>query len=131
MSIRNLSKNSVELEVEVYDELLKLPFNTSLVGFSMLTEAIIQAVKIGKNARLNMCKEIYEKIAIDRNIAVNSVEKAIKMAINSINNSPVPYKDVNCSSMLIKNALLDGKPKHFIMAVCESLRINSLKSQIA
>lgn len=118
--------NSEWERMEIIDLLFNLPFNTSLSGFSMLTEAIFITMQLNAG-RMNMTKEVYSKIAKSRNINENSVEKGIKGVIDSINSASVSQRDVVYPSMMIKNALIDGKPKHFIVAVSEAIKLKKLK----
>lgn len=101
--------------------LFKFPFNTSLVGYSMLKEAIFLTLCCN-SSRVNMTKDVYNKIADKRNINKNSVEKCIKYVIDSVGCSMISAKDVVCPNILIKNALIDGKPKSFIMAIAEAVK---------
>lgn len=113
-------------KMEITDLLFNLPFNTSLAGFSMLIDAILLTVN-SQNKKMNMTKDIYSIIAKERKINENSVEKGIKGAIESINCSPVSQKDIVYPNLMIKNALIDGKPKHFIIAVSEAIKLKKLK----
>jgi len=116
-------------ELEVATQLSALPFNTSLAGYSMLIEAILISLRLNKFS-VNMSSDVYVEIAKSRNISVNSVEKAIKNAIDSVNYSAISMKDFVIPNMLIKNALLDGKPKHFITAICQVIRHIKIKQDL-
>ena len=119
---------NTELEwekVQVSNLLFKFPFNTSLSGFSMLTEAIMLTLA-NDNGHVNMTKDVYKKIAEKRKINGNSVEKGIKTAIESVSSSNLSLKDVSCPNVIIKNALINGRPKHFIMAICEAIKLSKL-----
>lgn len=113
--------------LDVSKILFELPFNTSLAGYSMLTDAILLTLNFNGGGPVNMTREIYGEIAKSRNINGNSVEKGIKNVIESISSSCLSLKDIKCPNIMIKNALLEGKPKHFIMAVSESIKYNKLK----
>jgi len=113
-------------ELEVTTQLSALPFNTSLAGYSMLFEAILISLRLDKYP-INMSTDVYVEIAQKRNISVNSVEKAIKNVIESVNNSAIQMKDFVVENMLVKNALIDCKPKHFISAICQVIRHKKIK----
>lgn len=119
-------ENYEQERLEIADMLFNFPFNTSLAGFSMLSEAILLAVQ-SKPGRMNMTKDIYSHIAKTRNINENSVEKGIKCAIDSVSSSCVSVKEINCPNLILKNALINGRPKHFIMAVSEAVKLKILK----
>ena len=124
---KNEQQDELEWEkVQVSNLLFNFPFNTSLAGFSMLTEAITLSLGINKRS-VNMTKDVYSKIAKRRNINGNSVEKGIKSAIESVYTSTISIKDIVCPNMVVRNALIDGKPKHFIMAICEVIKFSKLK----
>lgn len=126
--IGQTKQNELDWEkVQVTNLLFEFPFNTSLTGYTMLTEAIMLSLS-SDSRHLNMTKDIYGKIAKQRNINGNSVEKGIKNAIESVNSSAVLLKDISCPNVVIKNALLNGRPKHFIMAICEAVKLSKLKS---
>ena len=116
-------------EQEVEMQLSNLPFNMSLAGYSMLVEAILKSLRF-ENKSIKMSADIYTEIAQARNISVNSVEKAIRSAIDSVNNSQIKMKEVEEPSLLIKNALADARPKHFIMAMCRVIKLAKLKQGI-
>ena len=116
-------------EQEVEMQLSNLPFNMSLAGYSMLVEAILKSLRF-ENRSIKMSIDVYAEIARARNISVNSVEKAIRSAIESVNNSQVKMKEVGEQSLLIKNALAEAKPKHFIMAMCRVVKLAKLKHGI-
>jgi len=113
-------------KVQVAGLLFNFPFNTSLSGYSMLNEAIMLSLS-STTRQVNMTRDIYNKIAKRRKINGNSVEKGIKNAIESVNSSCVSIKDINCPNIIIKNALINGRPKNFIMAICEQVRFSKLK----
>ena len=124
---KNDQQDELEWEkVQVSNLLFNFPFNTSLAGFSMLTEAINLSLSLNKR-NVNMAKDVYSKIAKKRKINGNSVEKGIKSAIESVYTSTISIKDIVCPNMIIKNALIDGRPKHFIMAICEVVKFSKLK----
>ena len=114
------------IKMEIVDLLCNFPFNTALAGFSMLLEAIEISLKINQG-RLNMTKDVYSHIARSRAINENSVEKAIKTVIDSIGLSSVASKELSFPSMIVKNALLEGKPKHFIMAMAEVIKLRLMR----
>lgn len=116
-------------EREIEMQLSNLPFNMSLAGYSMLAEAIQKSLRF-ENRSIKMSVDVYAEIARARNISVNSVEKAIRSAIESVNNSQIKMKEVEEPSLLIKNALADAKPKHFIMAMCRVIKLAKLKQGI-
>lgn len=118
-----------ELEkMEIADFLFDFPFNTGLAGYSMLNEAILLTLK-SNAARLNMGRDIYKQIASRRNINGNSVEKGIKGVIDSVANSSILAKEIIYPNLNVKNALIDGKPKHFIMAAAEVVKIKILRQK--
>lgn len=126
-----ISSSSIEYgqeweKVQVSNILFNFPFNTSLAGFSMLTEAILIALNVEKKS-VNMAKDVYSEIAKQRNINGNSVEKGIKSAIESVYTSTIAIKDITCPNIIIKNALIDGRPKHFIMAIREVVKFSRRK----
>ena len=126
-----IGSNNVDYEqewekVQVSNILFNFPFNTSLAGFSMLTEAIMIALNINKKS-VNMAKDVYSEIAKQRNINGNSVEKGIKSVIDSVYTSTIAIKDIICPNIIIKNALIDGRPKHFIMAIREVVKLTKQK----
>ena len=124
---KNEQQDEQEWEkVQVSNLLFNFPFNTSLAGFSMLIDAITLSLGINKRS-VNMAKDVYSKIAKRRNINGNSVEKGIKSAIESVYTSTISIKDIVCPNMVVKNALIDGRPKHFIMAICEVIKFSKLK----
>ena len=116
-------------EQEVEMQLSNLPFNMSLAGYSMLVEAILKTLRF-ENKYIKVSADIYTEIAQARNISVNSVEKAIRSAIDSVNNSQIKMKEFDEPSLLIKNALADARPKHFIMAMCRVVKLAKFKQGI-
>lgn len=111
--------------MEITSILFRLPFNTALTGYPMLVDAIELSLRC-KNGRLNLGKDVYVKIAKKYNINPASVEKAIKGVISSVSQSNVSCSSVIYPNLVVKNALIDGRPKHFISAMCELVRHNKL-----
>lgn len=112
--------------METNNILTNFPLNTSLNGYAMLVDAIVMAIPYSAG-RLNLSKQIYGEIAQKYNIQIGSVEKAIRGVIDSANDSIVTMNSITFPNVRIKNALLDGRPKHFISAMCEQVKLNYLK----
>lgn len=112
--------------METNNLLTNFPLNTSLNGYSMLVDAIVMAIPYSKG-KLNLSKQVYTSLAEKYNIQKNSVEKAIRGVITSLSDAMVTMNSITFPNVRIKNALLDGRPKHFISAMCEQVKLNNLK----
>lgn len=112
--------------IETQNILTNFPLNTSLNGYSMLVDAIVLAIPYS-NGKLNLSKDIYGLLAKKYSIKKGSVEKAIRGVIESANDAMVSMSSIPFPNIRMKNALLDGRPKHFISAICEQVKLNNLK----
>ena len=111
------------LKHEINKILITMPFNTSLIGYSMLVDAIV--VSMGHSfSDLNLKKDIYTKLAGLYNVGSSTVEKDIKSAIGSILTSTLNMTELEYPSKHIELAVSDGKPKQLIVAMCQYMKIN-------
>ena len=123
MGIIEGSEATRKLKHEINLVLLKMPFNTSLVGYSMLVDAIIVSMD-QSFSRLNLSKDVYTRLSDLYDVGINTVEKDIKSAIGSVYVSTMKLSELEYPSAHLKLALEDGKPKQVIVAMCQYMKIN-------
>lgn len=111
------------LKHEINKVLITMPFNTSLIGYSMLVDAIV--VSMGHSfSHLNLKKDIYTKLSGLYKVGSSTVEKDIKAAIASILTSTLNMTQLEYPSKHIELAVSDGKPKQLIVAMCQYMKID-------
>lgn len=112
------------LKHEINMELIKMPFNTSLIGYSMLVDAIIVSLSPSIK-RLNLSKEVYSKLSDLYSVGANTIEKDIKGAIESVFcSTTVRADEIVFPNESLKLALKEGRPKHVIVAMCQHMKLN-------
>lgn len=123
MASREESKEKEIYRALTMKTLFGYPFNTAIVGFKMLAEAIMLTLE--DDGLYTDMQDIYEKIAKERKIKANSVDKSIKKAIESVT-SVIKMDKENYHNVVIQQAFMDGRPKSLILATSEMIKAEKL-----
>lgn len=99
--------------------LFRYPFNTADAGFKMLVEAVILTLE-STELFINV-REIYKTIAQKRKIRIDSVDKAIKTAIEHVTSVVKMDKD-NFHNAPMMQAFINEKPRSLIFAISETIK---------
>ena len=116
--------------LEISEVFMCLPFNTSLVGYQMLINAVgilLNTKEIG----LSLNGDIYKTVG--ENFCVNAkfVEKSIRNLLSATSDYCAYYsKVIQYPNLLIKHAVEDGHPKSFIFSICEYLKLKRFKQKL-
>lgn len=112
------------LKHEINRELIKMPFNTSLIGYSMLVDAIIVSLNPAIK-KLNLTRDVYSRLSSLYSVGTNTIEKDIKGAIESVFcSTTIKTDDITFPTETLKLALSEGRPKHVIVAMCQHMKLN-------
>ena len=115
-----------ENEYEVMRLLMDMPFDSSLVGFSFMCEAIQEVVN-SNSFQVNLSRNVYNVIAKRHNISISQVDKSIRNLLYNASNYATNIKEILFPTMIIKNAFVSTKTKAFITAVAEFIKISKRK----
>ncbi len=114
MNLQNLNVSN-EIYMDVMDEIMNYPFNTSQVGFAMLVKTITKIIEaqipLG-SLETSTLKEVAEEFKV----SVKTLEKLMRdaMVVASYN---CKYNEVIYPNVLIQSALGETKVKSFVMAM--------------
>lgn len=115
-----------ENEYEVVRLLMDMPFDSSLVGFAFLCEAIQEVVN-SNSFQVNLSKNIYSVIAQRHNISISQVDKSIRNLLYNASNYATNINEILFPTMIIKNAFVSTKTKSFITAVADFIKVSRRK----
>ena len=106
--------------------LMDMPFDSSLVGFAFMCEAIEEVVN-SNSFQVNLSKNVYSVIAEKHNVSVSQVDKAIRSLLYNASNYATDLSDVLFPTMIIKNAFVSTKTKSFITGVADFIKVSRCK----
>lgn len=115
-----------ESKYEVVRLLMDMPFDSSLVGFTFLCEAIQEVVN-SNSFQVNLSKNIYSVIATRHNVSISQVDKSIRSLLYNASNYATTIDEILFPTMIIKNAFVSTKTKSFITAVADFIKVSKRK----
>lgn len=116
--------------LEISEVFMCLPFNTSLIGYQMLINAV--GILLNSNeVGMNLNGDIYKIVSENFSVNAKFVEKSIRSLLASTADYCVYYnKIIQYPNLLIKHAVEDGHPKSFIFSICEYIKLKRCKQKL-